>query len=82
MIIIALFLPLLSLLVSYIARYAPSSQKQNQSKIAAKNEASYFLNVTYQLLLNKWFYTGLLKFIKEKESVKAIAFTDSLICGI
>ncbi|MBR3977022.1 MAG: hypothetical protein IKJ95_04265 [Bacteroidaceae bacterium] len=42
MIIIALFLPLLSLPVSYIARYAPSSQKQNQSETAAKNEASYF----------------------------------------
>ena len=51
MIIIALFLLLLSLLVSYIARYAPSSQKQNQSKIAAKNEASYFLNVTKFLIL-------------------------------
>ena len=40
------FLALFSLLISHIARYAPSSQKENHPKIQTETEAAYYLHVT------------------------------------
>jgi len=40
------FLVLFSLFISHIARYAPSSQKENHPKIQTETDAACFLHVT------------------------------------
>ena len=49
------FLFLFSMFISHIARYAPSQQRENNSKIQAETDAAYYSHITLQRKDNGFF---------------------------